>query len=103
MKTIDQHIEEVGDWFDFNKVHQVMLHLNWKWGSGDVPEIADMRKLVRKYMNELHAKSALLSEYNASMGTGGFDIRYIKGVWDGKPFDRFDISFNLTTWDTESD
>ena len=26
MKTIDQHIEEVGDWFDFNKVEKVMLN-----------------------------------------------------------------------------
>ena len=106
MKTIEQHIEEVGDWFDFNKVHQVMLHLNWKWAKADspngVPEIAEMRQNVRRYMKELHKKYASVKTCNVSMGSGGFDVRYVKGIYESKPFDTFYVAFNLASWDTES-
>jgi hypothetical protein len=101
MKTLEQHIEEVGDWFDFNKVHQVMLHLDWKWQNG-VPEIVEMRQTVRKYMRELHAEYVNVKTCNVSMGSGGFDVRYVKGIYENKPFDTFYVAFNLASWDTEN-
>ena len=101
MKTLEEHIEEVGDWFDFNKVKKVMNYLDWKWGS-NIPEIAEMRQSVRKCMRELHTKYADVKTCNVSTGSGGFDVRYVKGIYESKPFDTFYVAFNLTTWDTES-
>jgi len=105
MKTLDQHIEEVMDWFDFNKVKTIMNFLNWKWGTEDggmaVPEIADMRKNVRRYMRELYTKRKNEKEVSTWTGSGGFMIYYYKGEDENGPWDRFSVAFEAATWDTE--
>ena len=100
MKTLDQHIEEVMDWFDFRKAHEIMEHMDWKWHNESVPEIADMRKLVRKYMKELHERWKNEVEVNSYTGSGGFMIFYNKGVEDGQPWDHYRVGFYLEEWYT---
>jgi hypothetical protein len=105
MKTLDRHIEDVMDWFDFNKVKTVMNSLNWKWATDDggmaVPEIVEMRKNVRKYMRELYAKFKNEKEVSAFTGSGGFMVYYDKSEDENGPWDRFNVVFELTSWDTE--
>lgn len=92
MKTLEQHIEEVMDWFDFEKVHRVMTMLDWKWASIDaVPDIPDPRKEVRRLM------TPLWNSDNEFIGTGGFMVRlYREENWA-----RFGVSFQVTDWDSE--
>lgn len=106
MKTIDQHIEEVMDWFDFNKVHQIMLHLNWKWtkddGPMDVPKTAELRKHVRDKMKCLYEKYSHRKECDIPMCSGGFRVTYRKYKMGERAFDEFDVAFVLADWNTES-
>ena len=61
-------IEEIVDEFDFEKVHRVMLALNWQWHhTKGVPEIADLRRTARSLL-----KQVVESKDTLSVGTGGF-------------------------------
>lgn len=103
LKPIEKHIDEVMTWFDFQKVHQIMVHMDWKWVGTEnkVPEIIEMKQLVCEYMEKLYNNYSKCERCCISTGSGGFDIRYTKGIDNGKPFDSFAVAFNLTYWDTE--
>ena len=92
MKTLEQHIEEVMDWFDFEKVHRVMTMLDWKWANtGGVPEIPDLRKRVRDLMR------SLWNSEDVCHGTGGFMVRlYREENWT-----RFSVAFQVADWNSE--
>lgn len=64
----EDDIEEMIGNFDFNKVHKVMKHLNWKWLDIGVPDIEEMKKTARELLNSLKDKQT----YSA---TGGFVAR----------------------------
>lgn len=103
MKTLEQHIEEVMDWFDFNKIKKTMDILNWKWGMGEdaaVPEIPEMRQSVREYMKNLHETNLKKSDVHVGMGSGGFVVYYDKGIDEGEPWDHFNVTFELESWYT---
>ena len=92
MKTLEEHVDEVMDWFDFEKVHRVMTMLDWKWAMiGAVPEIPDLRKQVRKLMRELWNSD------NQLVATGGFVVRLHRE----KNWARFSVAFELTEWNSE--
>jgi hypothetical protein len=101
MKTLEQHIEETMNWFDFNKVHKVMTFLNWKWAGEGVPETPIMRQRVREYMKELYAKAAKQKKFNSFLSSGGFMVKYVKNVDKNGSWDYFSVSFQLVDWDTE--
>lgn len=61
-------IEEILDEFDFEKVHRVMLALNWKWHDAKgVPAIADLRRMARSLLKQVVESKGL-----HSVGSGGF-------------------------------
>lgn len=69
-------IEEIVDEFDFEKVHRVMLALNWQWHhTKGVPEIADLRRTARSLL-----KQVVESKGTLSVGTGGFTAYTHYGV-----------------------
>lgn len=44
-------VDEVMDWFDWERVHKVMEFLDWKWGlAGEVPSIQELRSKAREHM-----------------------------------------------------
>lgn len=94
MKTLEQHVDEVMDWFDFEKVHKVMTILDWKWANVDgVPSVADLRKQVR------HMMRSLWDSNNQYTCTGGFMVRlYREEKWA-----RFSVAFQVTDWDSEDE
>jgi len=101
MKTLEQHTEEVGDWFDFEKVHKVMKFLNWKWADVGVPEIPVMRQHVRGHMKELYNRGKKYKKFDNYVSSGGFKVCYTKDVDENGPWDRFSVAFEAATWDTE--
>ena len=92
MKTLEEHVDAVMDWFDFEKVHRVMTMLDWKWAEiGAVPEIPDLRKQVRGLMR------SLWNSDNQSIGTGGFVVRLHRE----ENWARFSVAFEVTDWLSE--
>lgn len=85
--TLQEHIDDVMDWFDFEKVHKMMKAVDWKWGSIEgVPDIPDLRQFVRKAMKKAYEQGHYI--------TGGFDIRY------NKEYDAFTVQFIGANWET---
>ena len=91
-------IDDIMDNFDYEKVHEVMDFLEWKWALDDgccVPSINDLRRRSRQLMKEVVSNLERNEEYNVS--TGGFTVRGWRAPDDGKIF--LELSFVLTNWD----
>ena len=73
--TDQELIDEIMDWFDFEKVHKVMTTLDWKWGDDEsVPTIPELRKQTRELMKmALIGLSNNFEEKSYSAATGGFE------------------------------
>ena len=80
----DKHYETIMDCldeFDFNRVHTVMVHLNWLYSDNkNVPTVDYLRKNARKYLMEV-AKEALQRNCEFVCSTGGF--RYEARIYNG--------------------
>jgi len=88
--TKEKAIEEILDGFNFEKVHKVMMYLNWIWVSTEgVPEIYDLRKQARELLNRV----SVMDGHNA-ISTGGFEAGHNSG---GLLY----LKFNLTTNEEE--
>lgn len=86
-------IDDIIDNFDFEKVHQTMVALNWKWaGYKEVPEIPDLRKFARARLKEAHARKTTIS-------SGGFKATYEK--WSQIRF-TLRLEFIVSDWDCDS-
>lgn len=90
-----QHIEEIMDWFDFNRVAKVMKLLDWKWASTvfGVPCEGQIREHVRKNLSEVYDKATGQGrEYEIQ--TGGFSY-----IYDPRE-DYMKLSFKISEWET---
>jgi hypothetical protein len=100
-KTLQEHIDEVMDWFDFDKVHKHMENVGWKWAIlNAIPEKADLRMSVRKEMVKLYNKVKKSVNGSVSYESGGFEIEYTWGIDENGEWDNFNIRFILTSWYT---
>lgn len=71
-------IDEILDEFDFEKVHRVMLALDWKWyieGEQVNPSIGDLRRTARSLLKQVVESKGL-----HSVGSGGFTAFMHYGV-----------------------
>jgi hypothetical protein len=75
--TKQELIDEVMDNFDFGKVANVMLALNWVWATTkyEVPEEAEIRKHARTLLT-LTYENAIKVGRGYTVGTGGFEANY---------------------------
>jgi hypothetical protein len=71
---IYKKINEVIDFFDFEKVHNVMEFLNWQWqGAGiGVPKVYDLKETATNLIIETINKTLETSK-DYSITTGGFE------------------------------
>lgn len=65
--TDEDRINQIMDWFDFRKVYNAMMALEWTWG-GEYPCEAELREQARKLLNQL-----VKDKQCATIGTGGFE------------------------------
>jgi len=100
MKTLQTHIDEVMDWFDFDKVHKYMESVGWAWHSIGVPDKAELRKTVREEMKKLYNLPKKDPINHHSYCSGGFEIIYYWGKDDEGPWDHYDVKFIITSWYT---
>ena len=94
--TLQGHIDEVMDEFDFGKVQKVMEFLNWRWVGADegVPREAELRKKVRELMSYTYNQGRDFQK-DWLTATGGFRVEY-HYEWDF-----FEVGFYVTQWSTE--
>lgn len=73
-------IDNIMDYFEFDKVLKTMIALNWKWVKEDhkslveleIPSIERIRREARRLLtNAIETKN--------SIGTGGFEAEYYNG------------------------
>ena len=87
------------DEFDFERVHKVMKYLNWTWADiGSVPEVSDMRKHCRKYLQNVVVGTLERKDTGGEYieACGGF--RYEAKLYeDGFLWLR--MSFEIDDWD----
>lgn len=76
------------DYMDFNKIHEVMVALDWKWAStNEVPEVSEIRQTFRRLVNELFDRDL------KALQTGGFRI------W--REDDVIRAAFEAESWEVE--
>jgi hypothetical protein len=77
-------IDEILDEFDFEKVHKVMVALDWTWHNTDgVPSIGDLRRMARSLLQ--HVVSSREINTAASGGLTAFMHHGVLGL-------RFEVS-----------
>ena len=87
-KKQQKAIDKIMDWFDFSKVHQTMVSLEWKWVSAEdgVPTEPEIRETARRLMEDA-------IKDKISIATGGFRVHY------DKKDDFISLSFVISEWD----
>lgn len=74
-------IDEILDEFDFEKVHRVMVALDWKWKhSDDLPSVKDLRRhartLLRVVVEAKDIRQARTNGFTAYMENGLLGLRF---------------------------
>lgn len=86
-KKHQEAIDNIMDNFDFEKVYNAMVALDWEWRNEGVPDVSDLRKEARNLL-----KTALKDKTN--VGTGGFQVQYFSDK-DGQ---YVHLSFVIDEW-----
>lgn len=84
-------IDEIMESFNFEKVHNVMTLLGWKWfgrSGSKVPSIKEIKETAMFVLKDLESNSE-----NIASGTGGFEARR-QQVEDGE---MITLSFIVTS------
>lgn len=70
---MDEKIAEILENFDFEKVHNVMTFLNWKWATSKhgVPKYYELIKSAEKMLNDAY-KVAIDNDSDFIVSSGGF-------------------------------
>ena len=81
-------VENIMDWFDFDKVYRVMKVLRWKWSTAEegIPCQGEIREEARRLLTQA-------IETEMSIGSGGLQVTYI-------PTEGFlKLEFIVSEWD----
>lgn len=69
---MQEQIDEIMDNFDFEKVHKMMMAVNWKWANKEslysVPTVSELRTCARRLLYRT------TDEGIYACGTGGFNV-----------------------------
>lgn len=65
-------IEEIMEYFDFDRVHKAMVALNWTWFDVGAPTIDDLKRQARRLLDEVASKIENSDEGQFYIATGGF-------------------------------
>jgi len=73
---MEDKINEIIKWFDFEKVRKTMIALGWKWyGSGEYPSIGELVLTAQK-----HLKYVCDKEEDWVISSGGFEATKRNGM-----------------------
>lgn len=99
MKTEREVIDEIMDFFEFDKVHKAMTVLNWEWRDIGVPDIYEIKKTARQMMYKCY-ENCVKDKSSRGLSTGGFRAfcEFEDGVFMG-----IELSFILESFDVFTD
>lgn len=91
--TKQEHIDNIMDNFDFNKVAKVMKYLKWEWAYSEtgIPEEPELRSSCRKYLSMAY-DAGLERKREYTIATGGFVYTY------DPEYDELRLVFEVTGW-----
>lgn len=92
-------LENVMDNFNFEKVHDVMVELDWNWvnaNSGElkVPTVLQLKASARRYLRRAFDGCCVVC-------SGGLECSYHPPIDDQDPAGFLSLKFVLEEWDTE--
>jgi hypothetical protein len=92
-------LENVMDHFDFEKVHDVMVQIDWCWinaGNGElkVPTVLQLKQSARRYLRRAF-------DGCCTVGSGGLEAAYHPPIDTEDPAGFLTLRFILEEWDTE--
>lgn len=87
---LDRYIDEILDYFDFDRVHTVMKALDWGWATcnNKVPSIEELKENAKYLLREAW-------ERKSSVATGGFYAIYNKNTDDDEYGDGLELNFQV--------
>lgn len=94
-KNVQEIIDEVINDFNFNRVHDVMKYMNWKW-SGEVPSIEKLKTKASNLLQDVYIKYLINhADEQYTIRVGGLEVYYtnINGE------DYFELKFILESVD----
>lgn len=93
LRPYEQQIDEIMNWFDFDRVHRTMVALNWKWADCEtgVPEVGHIRERALALLREVVEQGDGHQQYYIE--TGGFRAERVDGL--------LKLSFSVSTWECE--
>ena len=69
-KRAQEHLDEIMDWFDFERVRKTMNALDWKWmDNPESPTVQELKQKVRELFWSCYDRKADFSSI------GGFKVR----------------------------
>ncbi len=107
LDPVNQMIDKILDEFNFARVHKAMVALDWKWASSKsyIPSMDDLRETAESLLRG--AAESRLGDYKGEHwelgiinGTGGFQATAYCDE-DKTKIIALDLSFVVTSWDTE--
>ena len=79
-------IFDVCDHFEFEKVHKVMVALDWKWSTDEVngvPELWQIKKAGRHAcLCAIREKSYISGGWHATFQDGVLELMFVAEYWD---------------------
>lgn len=90
-KTNKQMVDEIIKNFDFEKVHRVMVFLDWRWGGytgdpndrGKVPTMDELKKAARDRCEEaLKFGTSVTGGFHASYEYGELSLKFALDTWE---------------------
>ena len=93
IRSKQEHIDNIMDYFDFRKVADTMQFLNWKWAYSDtgIPEEPELRKTARNTLSTVYDYGSQQGR-KYTMATGGFVYSY------DPAHSELTLTFELTGW-----
>ena len=96
MKTSQEKIDEIMDWFDFAEVEKTMKSLNWTWpDSTEPPSEREIRQFARNLLKKVVDKKVSKGDFQYLTEIGGFRAsKFFDGV--------VKLEFIVSQWDVDA-
>ena len=97
-KTLQEHTDEIMDYFDFRQVHKAMVALGWTWADTEegIPSEAELRQRARHLIKYAYEAGTDFGE-PYTVGTGGFFAEY------APEHDIVRLYFQLREWESHGE
>jgi len=100
MKTFDELWKDLEENFDWEKVHKVMVFMDWKWATfGGVPNLEQIKYSANGWCRAVYEKSKRGGKRSSTTTCGGFTAKYAELYSDRvEPHNELTLEFTLESF-----